>query len=371
MTDDAVVKHTPETATATGWIHIGFDEKGTFITGLFTRTRASLAPLAGVTDSAYRRICAEFGARPVMTEMVSSDGFVRGHPSDKTRRLLRFHESERPIGFQFFGADPAIMAEAARRAAALGPDFIDINAGCPMKKVVAKGAGSALLLDLPLLGRIVRSVVEAAFPLPVTVKIRSGWDHGSVNAVEAARVCADCGAYAVTVHPRPRSQLFGGNADWTVIRAVKEAVPAPVVGSGDIRSPEDARRMLRETGADAVMIGRAALGNPWIFRSTAELLEGRPLSPEPGMDERLALALRHLELLAVEVSERFAVLNMRKFFGWYSRGMRGGAEFRRRVFTAETIDEVRRVVEERRGSVCDPGMDGYHVQFHGQRSERE
>jgi len=324
-------------------------EKGAVITSIFTRTRASLAPLAGVTDSVYRRICADFGARPVMTEMVSSDGFVRGHPSDKTRRLLRFHESERPIGFQFFGADPAVMAEAARRAAEIGPDFIDINAGCPMKKVVVKGAGAALLRDLPLLGRIVRSVVEAASPLPVTVKIRSGWDHTSINVVDAARVCADGGAFGVIVHPRPRSQLFGGSADWKVIRVVKEAVGIPVVGSGDVWSALDARRMLDETGADSVMIGRASLGNPWIFRETTALLSGGAVPPAPGMDERLDLALSHLETLASEVNERFAVLNMRKFFGWYSRGMCGGAEFRCRVFTAQTIDEVREVVGEYRG----------------------
>jgi tRNA-dihydrouridine synthase B len=332
--------------------------KGISIAEIFTLERAALAPLAGVTDSAYRRICVEFGARPVMTEMVSSDGFVRGRGSDKTRRFLRFKEAERPVGFQFFGADPAIMGEAARRAVELGPDFIDINAGCPMKKVVTKGAGAGLLRDLPLLGRIVRNVAEGASPLPVTVKIRSGWDHGSINAVEAAKVCEDSGAVAVIVHPRPRSQLFSGNADWSVIRAVKESVGIPVVGSGDVSRAEDVRRMLDETGADAAMIGRAALGNPWIFREAAALLSGAEIPPQPPMDERLDLALRHLEILAVEVSERFAVLNMRKFFGWYTRGMRGGAEFRRRIFAAETKETVRCVVEEFRGSECDSDGDG-------------
>jgi tRNA-dihydrouridine synthase B len=284
-----------------------------------------------------------------MTEMVSSEGLVRGHPSDKTRRLLRFHPEERPVGFQFFGADPAIMGEAVRRSMDAGPDFVDINAGCPMKKVVTRGAGSALLRDLPLLGLIVRSVIDAAGSIPVTVKIRSGWDHESINAVEAARTCIENGACAIIVHPRPRSQLFSGSADWTVIRAVKEAVPVPVVGSGDIRCGRDALRMIGETGADAVMIGRAALGNPWIFREAAAILSGGEPPEAPSIDERLDLGLRHLHTLAEEVSERFAVLNMRKFFGWYSRGMRDGSEFRQLVFAAQTMDEVRSVVDNYRG----------------------
>ena len=297
----------------------------------------------------------------MLTEMISSDGFVRGHPSDKTWRLIRFRETERPIGFQFFGSNPAMMTEAARRSLRFSPDFIDINAGCPMKKVVGKGSGAALLLDLPNLGNIVRSIAEAVSPLPVTVKIRSGWDHNSINAVEAARVCADNGAQAIIVHPRPRSQLFSGLADWSVIRAVKEAVSIPVVGSGDIRVAEDARRMLDETGADSVMIGRGAMGNPWIFRQVTELLSGLPVSPAPGLDERFDLALKHLETLAEEVSERFSVLNMRKFFGWYSKGMRGGSEFRQRVYKAQTIAEVRLVVEAYRGSECDSGEEDSSV----------
>jgi len=322
------------------------------ITDIFNLHSAALAPLAGVSDSVFRRICVEFGARPVMTEMISSEGFVRGHPSDKSLRLLRFLADERPIGIQLFGADPEIMAEAALRAAAFGPDFIDINAGCPVRKVIGRGAGSALLLNLPLLARIVKHVADAA-PLPVTVKLRSGWDHASLNGVEAAQACADSGAQAVIMHPRPRSQLFGGVSDWTVIRRVKEKIPVPVVGSGDIRTAEDAVRMVRETGADAVMIGRGALGNPWIFRQVKELLAGEAVSPSPGMDARLALALRQLSILAGEVGEKFGVLNMRKFFGWYSRGMRGGSEFRQRVFKAETVQAVRDIVEEYRQQGCE------------------
>ena len=315
------------------------------IATIFTHTRAALAPLAGATDSAFRRICAEYGASPVMTEMVSSDGFVRGRSNDKTARLLRFHETERPIGFQFFGADPSIMAEAVRKAQDRNPDFIDINAGCPVKKVASKGAGSALLRTPDILRQIVAAVV-AVSSVPVTVKIRSGWDHGSVNAVEVAQICEDAGAQGIIVHPRTRSQGFGGESDWTVIRAVKEKVTIPVIGSGDIRTPADAQRMFEETGADGVMIGRAALTDPTLFRRVARYLEtGEEEEPSP-IAERLDIALRQLALLSEEVSERFAILNMRKFFGWYSRGVQNGAEFRRDIFRAETTGDIVRIVGE-------------------------
>ena len=313
------------------------------ITHIFSRTRAALAPLAGATDSVFRRICSEYGAAPVMTEMVSSDGFIRGRSDDKTARMLRFHESERPIGFQFFGADPSIMAEAVRKAQDRNPDFIDINAGCPVKKVASKGAGSALLRTPDVLRQIIAAVV-AVSPVPVTVKIRSGWDHGSVNAVEIAQLCEDEGAQGIIVHPRTRSQGFSGESDWTVIRAVKEKVTIPVIGSGDIRTPADAQRMFEETGADGVMIGRAALTDPTLFRRVARYLESGGETEPSCIAERLDIALRQLALLSEEVSERFAILNMRKFFGWYSRGAQNGAEFRRDIFRAETIDEIIRIV---------------------------
>ena len=229
------------------------------ISDIFKRNRAALAPLAGVTDSVYRRICAGFGATPVMTEMISSEGFVRGKPGDKTSRLLRFKESERPLGFQFFGADPGIMTEAVRKARSLKPDFIDINAGCPVRKVVSKGGGSALLRTPGVLQTIVSGVC-AASDVPVTVKIRSGWDFGSVNAVEVARMCEDAGAGGIIVHPRTRSQGFGGVADWTVIRAVKKAISIPVIGSGDIHSPADAKRMLAQIIDEHWLKARAVVG---------------------------------------------------------------------------------------------------------------
>ena len=320
------------------------------ISSIFTPDRAALAPLAGVTDSVFRRLCAELGASPVMTEMISCEGFVRGKSNDKTSRMLRYHESERPIGFQLFGSDPDVMGAAAAKALDLKPDFFDINAGCPVKKVVTKGAGSALLQNPGLLSQIVERVVATSH-IPVSVKIRSGWDCKTINAVEIAQTCVDSGAQGIIVHPRTRAQGFSGNADWTVIRDVKEAVSVPVIGSGDIHTPEDAQRMRDETGADCIMIGRAAMNNPWIFRDTACYFKGSALPPPSTVTDRLDLALRQLDLLSEEVAERFAVVNMRKFFGWYSRGSHDGAEFRRTVFRAETKEDVVSIVREFQESI--------------------
>ena len=310
---------------------------------IFIPDRAALAPLAGVTDSVFRRICAGFGACPVMTEMVSSDGYVRQHGSDKSARLLRFNESERPIGFQFFGADPDMMAEAVQKAHDLKPDFIDINAGCPVKKVISKGSGSALMGNLDLLARIVKKVA-AVSKVPVTVKIRAGWDHSNINAVEVASRCADSGAQAIIVHPRTKSQGFSGVSDWSLLRSVNEEVSVPVIGSGDVTTPEDALRMKEETGVDYVMVGRGAMGNPWIFSQIAKRFAGAEVPMPPDINEKLELALKHLEKLAAETSERYAVLNMRKFFGWYSKGIRGATDFRQNIFRAQTIKEVRNTV---------------------------
>jgi len=315
------------------------------IADIFRRDAAALAPLAGVNDSVFRRICAEFGARPVLTEMLSSDGLVRGNMDRAATRMLRFGDDERPIGYQLFGSDPYIMGEAARRLTVRRPDFIDINAGCPVKKVISHDAGSALMKKPRLLGDIVAAVVKAS-SVPVTVKIRSGWDHDSINAVEVARVCEGEGAQAVIVHPRTRSQGFGGTADWSVIAAVKDAVAVPVIGSGDINTHEDAAAMLEQTGADGIIIGRRAMHDPWVFERVNARLRGESVPAEPSIAERLDLALRQLAELTAEVSERFAVLNMRKFFVWYSKGAMGGAEFRRRGFRAESIADVTEIVRE-------------------------
>ena len=327
------------------------------ITDCFPRDRAALAPLAGVTDSIFRRLCVRLGASPVMTEMVSCDGYARGPKKSKTARMLNFQESERPIGFQFFGNDPEFMAQAAARAQELSPDFIDINAGCPVRKVVGRGAGSALMKQPDHLAEIVRRTAEAAEAIPVTVKIRAGWDFDSINAPEVARLCAEAGAAAVIVHPRTRTQGFSGEADHSVTRAVVDAVDVPVIASGDITSAADALRIREETGAYGIMIGRRAMGDPWIFERVRAALTGAEIPPNPVLAERLELGLRQLAMLAEEVDERYAVLNMRKAFGWYSKGAWGGSEFRTKLFRADTMDEVVRIVDDFRDSYEAAGPD--------------
>ena len=315
------------------------------ITDMFRPDRAALAPLAGVTDSVFRDICAGFGARPVMTEMVSADGYIRSKPGDKTSRLLRFRETERPIGFQFLGADPTIVGMAVERAGELKPDFIDINAGCPVKKVVARGAGAALMRTPEILAAIVEKAVRAS-RVPVTVKLRAGWDSESVNAHDVARRCRDAGAQAVILHPRTRSQGFGGNADRELLRSLVEALDIPVIGSGDIVTAADVLRMKRETGIDYVMVGRAAMGYPWIFREITAVLNGAKMPEPPSCRERLELPRRQLGELSDEVSERFAVLSMRKVFGWFTRGMPNGASLRQRIFHAQTQGEIETIIGE-------------------------
>lgn len=297
-----------------------------------------LAPLAGLTDSPMRRICRAMGASMVWTEMVSAEGTIR--ESERTFDFLAFGEEERPIAFQIFGSRPESMAAAARRVASLGPDIIDINVGCPAKKVVRSGSGAALMRDTALLTEIVSGVVESV-DLPVTAKIRSGWDADSLNAVEVAALIESCGAEAVTLHPRTRVQGFTGVADWSLIREVKRAVSIPVIGSGDARSAADALRMLEETSCDAVMIGRGAVGNPWIFRDAVELAETGRISPSPSLPETLAIAVRQLDLMVELKGERRGVREMRKHLVAYLRGFRGAVRLRSELVRIDSHVEVR------------------------------
>jgi len=297
-----------------------------------------LAPLAGYTDSPMRRLARRLGAAMVWTEMVSAEGAIR--ESDKTFELLVFDPAERPIAFQLFGSRPESMAGAARRIARLGPDVIDLNAGCPAKKVVRGGSGAALMTDLGLLHEIAATVVGAT-GLPVTAKIRSGWDGGSINAPEAAGVLEAAGVRAIVIHPRTRNQGFKGSADWSVIRDVKRAVGIPVIGSGDVKTPEDALTMLETTSCDGVMIGRAAVGNPWIFSLALALAEtGRP-SPPPTLADRIRLALEHLELMVAAKGERRGVLEMRKHIVAYLRGFPGASGLRAELVRMEGHERVR------------------------------
>jgi tRNA-dihydrouridine synthase B len=297
-----------------------------------------LAPLAGYTDSPMRRLARRLGAAMVWTEMVSAEGVVR--ESAKTFELLAFDASEHPIAFQLFGSRPESMARAAARVARLRPDVIDLNAGCPARKVVRSGSGAALMADLGLLREIASAVVQAT-DLPVTAKIRSGWDEGSINAAEPACVLEEAGARALSVHPRTRSQGFKGASDWSVIREVKRAVTIPVIGSGDVKTPEDAVAMLERTRCDGVMIGRAAVGNPWIFARARELAEGRPASPPPSLADRIRLAVTHLDLMVEAKGDRRGVREMRKHVVAYLRGFPGASGLRAELVRMEGHERVR------------------------------
>ena len=301
-----------------------------------------LAPLAGLTDSPMRQICRRMGAAMVWTEMVSAEGTIRD--SERTFDFLVFRENERPVVFQIFGARADSMAGAAARVCAMKPDLIDINVGCPAKKVVRSGSGAALMKEPELLRDIATGVVEAA-DRPVTAKIRSGWDEDSINAVEVAGLLVECGIAAVAVHPRTRAQGFSGRADWSVISNVKRAIPVPVIGSGDVRSPADALRMLEETSCDGVMIGRGAVGNPWIFRNTVELLRtGRPPEP-PTLAQTLRTAIEQLDLMVEMKGERRGVTEMRKHIVAYLRGFHGASRLRSELVRIDAHSDVRERLE--------------------------
>jgi nifR3 family TIM-barrel protein len=300
-----------------------------------------LAPMAGITDLPYRRIMKGFGAGLVFTEMVSANGLIRA--GRRTRELLRSVDEERPLGIQLFGEDPAILARAAELVHDDG-ELLDLNLGCPVNKVVRSGAGSALLRDPAKVGRIV-AAVRRATDLPLSVKIRSGWDHGSINFLEIGRIAVDEGAEAVALHPRPRSQGFSGHADWEQIGRLKSALPVPVIGSGDIFTAADALAMFEETGCDAVMIGRGGYGNPWLIREILTLQQGGvAIPPTPG--ERLDVALRHLDLFLETFGEARAARDMRKHLCWYCRGLAGAATFRSAVNHAHSAADLRRLAEE-------------------------
>ena len=304
---------------------------------------AVLAPMAGAGDRAFREICTEFGAAYTVSEMISAKAL---HFSDKkSLELMELGNSARPGGIQLFGADPADMAEAAKRAMEFGPDFIDINIGCPAPKITCSGAGSALMKNPPLCAEIV-AAVKNAVPVPVTVKMRAGWDEGSVNAAEVAKLCEQAGADAATVHGRTRSRMYVPPVDLEIIRKVKNSVNIPVIGNGDVTDGPSAARMLSETGCDAVMVGRGALGSPWVFREIAAYLSGDDVPPSPGVEERMDIMLRHIRLMIGYKGERRAMNEARKHVAWYLKGMRGAAEFRRRAGLLESPTQLKALIGE-------------------------
>lgn len=303
-----------------------------------------LAPQAGVSESPFRRLCRRFGADVVVSEFVSAEGLRRG--SEKTHRYLRFDDAERPIGVQIFGADPAAMAEAAALVeATYQPDFIDINFGCPVKKVVNRNGGSGCLRDLDLVERIIRAVASAT-STPTTVKIRSGWSEEMRNPVEIALRCQDAGARVLTLHARTRTQMYSGKANWDEIAAVVDALDIPVIGNGDVWNGEAARRMREHTGCAGIMIARGSHGAPWIFAQARAALEGRPIPPDPGVEERFAVVLEHAEnAIAFEADEELAMIEFRKHLGWYTKGLPDGKALRQQLFQVRRLEEAKAILE--------------------------
>jgi tRNA-dihydrouridine synthase B len=295
---------------------------------LALKNNVFLAPMAGITDLPFRTIVRRFGCGWCFTEMISANGLMRN--TKKTQRYLASSDADRPLGVQIFGADPGILAEAGRIATGEGADSIDINMGCPVKKVVKTGAGGALMKDPLRVARIVEAV-RTGTHLPLTVKIRAGWKRFGINAVEVAIIAEECGADGVVIHPRTVEQGFSGDADWDLITRVKQRLTVPVIGSGDVRKPEDAVSMLVETGCDGVMIGRGALGNPWIFRRIIEHLRGDPHSQPPTLADREEIIREHLIMNMNHYGSDVGSKTFRKHLLWYTKGLRGGAHFRHKM----------------------------------------
>ncbi|MCG6990149.1 MAG: tRNA dihydrouridine synthase DusB [Gemmatimonadetes bacterium] len=308
------------------------------------RTPLYLAPQAGVSESPFRRLCRRFGADVVVSEFVSAAGIVMG--SRRSRDYLRFDEAERPIGVQIFGADPSQMAEAAALVTDVyGPDFVDINFGCPAKKVVKRNGGSGCLRDLDLVERIIRAV-RAATSAPTTVKIRSGYDEITRDPVGIALRCQDAGAAALCLHPRTRTDFYSGEARWEEIAAVVDALEIPVIGNGDVSTGADAARMRDETGCAAVMIARGSHGNPWIFAQARAALDGLPSPPTPGVEERFEICLEHARnAIAFERDPARAVIDFRKHLGWYTKGLPDGRRLRTELFHVTELRDVERILE--------------------------
>ena len=305
--------------------------------------RAALAPMAGVTDSACRQICQGFGTAYTVTEMVSAKAIQYG--DKKSRELADLSHDQGPVFLQIFGDDPQVMASAAQSLLDLGPAGFDINMGCPVPKVAGNGCGSALMKDPQRCGEIV-AAVKAAVPVPVTAKMRLGWDQEHKNVVEVARICEQAGADAVCVHGRTRDQMYAGKADWQAIRRVKEALSIPVIANGDVTDAFSAAKLLEETGCDLVMVGRAALGRPWVFRQIERYLADGTLLPDPPLEERMAVLLRHAELAIRYKGEGIAMREIRRHAFAYMKGVRGGADFRRRAGLVSSLEELRTLADE-------------------------
>lgn len=307
------------------------------------KNRVLAAPLAGVTDKAFRIIARNCGCGMAFTEMISDMGLVYGQ--ERTRKMADLTDEEKPAAVQIFGSEVEPMVRGALIIEEMGAGIIDINMGCPTPKIIKNGEGSALMLDIPKSRLIIREIVKAV-KVPVTVKMRKGWDDNNISCLKLSEALEQEGVSAITLHPRTRMQFFSGEADWDMIKELKQHVKIPVIGNGDIWSAEDAVHMLDYTGCDAVMIGRAAMGNPFIFRETVELIEnGRKISSADS-EERIDMAVKHLDLACHYKGEMVAVREMRKHFAWYTKGMRGAAKIREQINQATTRDELVTIISQ-------------------------
>ncbi len=308
---------------------------------------AALAPMAGVADYAFRTVAKEFGAAYVVGEMASCKGLV--YSDRKTAELLTVTDFERPMAVQLFGCEPEFVAPAIKIAEKYNPDIIDINSGCPVPKVAGNGAGSALMKNPKLFGEMITAAVKST-DIPVTVKIRKGWDDGSINAVEIAKIAEECGASAVAVHGRTKAQMYSGNADWDIIAAVKQAVKIPVIGNGDVDTAEKCAEMYKYTGCDLVMVGRGACGKPWLFREIEQYLNGEEIT-EATFEERMAVMKHQIELLVKNKGEYIGMKEARMQTGWYLKGMPNAAKYRAQCGSLSTMDDLNNLIETIKGNV--------------------
>ena len=308
---------------------------------------AALAPMAGVADYAFRTVAKEFGAAYVVGEMASCKGLV--YSDRKTAELLTVTDFERPMAVQLFGCEPEFVAPAIKIAEKYNPDIIDINSGCPVPKVAGNGAGSALMKNPKLFGEMITTAVKST-DIPVTVKIRKGWDDGSINAVEIAKIAEECGASAVAVHGRTKAQMYSGNADWDIIAAVKQAVKIPVIGNGDVDTAEKCAEMYKYTGCELVMVGRGACGKPWLFREIEQYLNGEEIT-DATFEERMAVMKHQIELLVKNKGEYIGMKEARMQTGWYLKGMPNAAKYRAQCGSLSTMDDLNNLIETIKGNV--------------------
>ena len=301
---------------------------------------AALAPMAGVADRQFRELCKDFGAAFTVSEMVSAKGVSMG--DKKSEELMFISKTEHPSAIQIFGTEPEIMAEAAVFALKMNPDIIDINMGCPAPKIIKGGAGSRLMQTPELAGRIVKAVSQAV-DIPVTVKIRAGWDNDSINAVEMAIIAEQNGAAAVTVHGRTKEQMYSPPVNIDIIRDVKKAVSIPVIGNGDIDDVFSAARMYEQTGCDLVMVGRGALGRPWIFQQISAYMKSEHIIPDPPVSQRMLIMLKHIEVICNDKGYKAGIREARKHALWYTKGIRGSAEYRRKLSVIESLEELQEI----------------------------